>query len=977
MYEQYYGFTRTPFRLESEPDMFFFGESQKNVLYSIKNALSLRKGLITLSGLPGSGKTTVMRRAIEESIVPDTVICRINRTRCNNFLETLKREIRARQKTKDAQSADLHQLVANAVQQKKHFLVVIDESQQLTEEEVDELFSLVSIEKDSRKHFKFLLVSHEPFHEYFDIGKYANSEELLSSHCYLLPLLHEEILPYIEHRLTNTGWKGTPSFSREIEYFVFLITQGIPRRINSFFDRLMLFSYFENNSDIDEDFVKSFCRDLLAELDAQPHPDLDSFDLRQALRREHRLFSESTDTDSRRSLAGGSKQESNILSNSTSLKGQVDEPLASDDPEELITFVSSFIKNPERYKNYTDQYYKIPKNLTLLLCLATETDQYIDDVTPSNLSSYSATEIKSMIAVFVEKMLITSRFDPHRILGLDIDANEDEINRHFSYMMRLCRSEYVKSNRSEFESVIKEAYIKLLSENKTNYNDIPVVSDILVAPKDVTPDVDDFDELKYREGADRKIADLENAKKLLNEVTSVKSGKTKNENSETIGHKQDKEDRENRGKEKEAIINDEAVINTTSNMPQSNKDNNKKSLVVPAALIGVAMAAGLGYVFFGSSLLSTPDAATKQFQPIATPVPENEKIEIKVNKKEEYPQIALLKKSELTKPEISNPEVKKSEIKKPDISATTIIKESTAEKIVKTEKVVKETPQEEIKQKEVEPKKSVLAIKSDEGKSLVGDLDGGIKSEKKAVAAKAAPLKTALKKENSEKKSVGFVKAMQVENTESDLDKAVTKAIDNSRKTNSVQDAQNQTSDSVASTKLPAKTEISSIVVKTGNAVSQLNNTQVDSQTTQAINSSLSAQVSTQAAADAKSTVLSKDVLNNIMANYKFTYETGNVRDLSDLFDEKAVTNEGFNRTQIIEDYELLFEQTDDRSLEFGEITWDQQENMAIGTGRFSLSADGDEPMEKQGKISIKVINVNEMAKIKQLFYLYQFAEVE
>ena len=141
MYEQYFGFTRTPFRLESEPDMFFFGESQKNVLACIKTSLAARKGIITLSGLPGSGKTTVMRRAIEESIVPHTVICRINRARCSNFLETLKKEIIARQKGFDedsADSVDLSQLVLNATRERKHYLIVVDESQQLSDSDVDE-----------------------------------------------------------------------------------------------------------------------------------------------------------------------------------------------------------------------------------------------------------------------------------------------------------------------------------------------------------------------------------------------------------------------------------------------------------------------------------------------------------------------------------------------------------------------------------------------------------------------------------------------------------------------------------------------------------------------------------------------------------------------------------------------------------------------------------------------------------------------
>ncbi len=296
MYEQYYGFTRAPFRLESEPDMFFFGGTQSTVLANIKASLSAGKGITTLSGLPGTGKTTIMRRAMEESVNPHTIVCRIDRGKCSDFIETLKKEILIRQKTyseDNLAALDLESLVDKVVTRgDKDYLIVIDEAHKLLTPELDKLLRLMNLETNVIRRFKLLLISHRPL-EYFECSKEKNDQDLFSTHCTLEPLLSSEIFPYIYHRLENSGWKNTPKFSSNIQQLVFKVTQGIPRRINSFFDRLLLFAFFESRKKIDLHFVKLFCRDLSVELSDMSNPDLDSFALWQGLESETSLFAES------------------------------------------------------------------------------------------------------------------------------------------------------------------------------------------------------------------------------------------------------------------------------------------------------------------------------------------------------------------------------------------------------------------------------------------------------------------------------------------------------------------------------------------------------------------------------------------------------------------------------------------------------------------------------------------------------------
>lgn len=1059
MYEQYFGFNRTPFRLESEPDMFFFGESQKNVLTCIKSSLKARKGIITLSGLPGSGKTTVMRRAIEESIVPDTIICRINRSRCHQFLPTLKREIFIRQKTfqeDDYESIDLHELVKNAVEEKKHYLIVVDESQQLANEEVDELFSLASIDKNSEKHFKFLLVSHEPFNEYFDIEQYANSSELVSTHCFLMPLMDNEILPYVKHRLDNAGWKNCPSFDENIQGIVFIVTKGIPRRINSFFDRLMLFSYFEGNKNIDVSFVRYFCRDLLAELNTQTHPDLDSFDLRQALRKEKSVFSlhgpelpiQEDDEDIEHVLIETPQDVRNAVRQESSLKAKlpIEEPLSSEDPEELILFVSHFINNPERYKNYTDRYYKIPKNLTLLLCLATETDKYIDEITPYDLANYSAVEIKEMIVVFIEKMLITSRFDPSRVLGLDESATEEEINRHFSYMMRICRSQYLKTDKDILGKKIKDAYIRLLSKNGSLEGEIPVVvSDVVSieskrkdkekdrvkdkekAPsgnddesKNAQPEIeqeynihdpdDDFFYEDIDEAWAKKIQEIDKAKEMLNDVSS-------------LGHEQANE-------------NSDQTIRPKNSDTSNKRSSNEKSKLVPRVAIGLATAAGIGYLILNGGMLDFYDPNVDIAADIQPSLAETESLiaQARIPGSETNANAITNASSELGKKTVlaNEPEAKLAKPKQlqmlsqNDFSPSTNNNESltvssnstsaidngvTAESTAEIERTVANQNQTAVSMNVLN--KSSFPVLRPVESTEAGD-DTFVSEDPRDVLANfqreesrrdAMPNSTAniavatipnvgnddgLPPSLADVVSEELIAELSEEN---DVNEGVIALADftspNMQDTNSDLAFNTEFDDEVVN---PIQaSQVSSVLIKTAtsdpeNDFNKNSNISLSSANIALLGSQVDLPsvneelVSNQNIGNNDDVFLEKLELDRVITNLIYTYENADIEELETMFTENAVTNDGFNREQILEDYELIFDETESRSIKISNVTWKVDDTLAVGTGRFRTSAvgiDDEVTVQKEGQISIKVINSEETKKITELFFLYQFAEAE
>lgn len=83
---------------------------------------------------------------------------------------------------------------------------------------------------------------------------------------HLGPLDPDETRGYIEHRLRTVGWQGMPSFDDEAFASLHRFTGGIPRRLNTTCDRLLLFGFLEEKTHFGEAEVDEVIADLKNEV---------------------------------------------------------------------------------------------------------------------------------------------------------------------------------------------------------------------------------------------------------------------------------------------------------------------------------------------------------------------------------------------------------------------------------------------------------------------------------------------------------------------------------------------------------------------------------------------------------------------------------------------------------------------------------------------------------------------------------------
>ena len=92
------------------------------------------------------------------------------------------------------------------------------------------------------------LVGQPEFREVMQRAEMQQLRQRVIASYHLGPLDLQETRGYIEHRLRTVGWQGVPGFDDEAFAELHRFTGGIPRRLNTTCDRLLLFGFLEEKS---------------------------------------------------------------------------------------------------------------------------------------------------------------------------------------------------------------------------------------------------------------------------------------------------------------------------------------------------------------------------------------------------------------------------------------------------------------------------------------------------------------------------------------------------------------------------------------------------------------------------------------------------------------------------------------------------------------------------------------------------------
>jgi putative secretion ATPase (PEP-CTERM system associated) len=244
MYEAFYGLTGKPFQLNPDPSFYFGSRQHRRAMAYLEYGLHQNEGFIVVTGEVGAGKTTLVRSLFGQLDSSKVIAANLVSTQLD--ADDMLRMVAAAFgiPTKNTEKSDLllaieAYLVSTAAKNKR-CLLVVDEAQNLTPQAVEELRMLSNFQLKTHALLQSFLIGQPEFRAILQSPEMQQLRQRVIASCHIGPMDEDETRGYIEHRLKHVGWKDNPQFQPSAFKEIFGASRGIPRRINSVCDRLLL-----------------------------------------------------------------------------------------------------------------------------------------------------------------------------------------------------------------------------------------------------------------------------------------------------------------------------------------------------------------------------------------------------------------------------------------------------------------------------------------------------------------------------------------------------------------------------------------------------------------------------------------------------------------------------------------------------------------------------------------------------------------
>ena len=269
MYEAFYGLSNKPFQLNPDPSFYFGSKQHRRAAAYLEYGMHQNEGFIVITGEVGAGKTTIVRGMLDGLDQEKVVAAHLVSTQldADDTLRLVGAAFGLR--TKDASKADilmaLEAFLISMTGKGKRCLLIVDEAQNLTARAVEELRMLSNFQFGNHALLQSFLIGQPEFRQILQSPHMMQFRQRVIAACHIGPLDVEETQAYIEHRLKCAGSISTPSILPAAYAAIFKASNGIPRRINSVCDRLLLFGYLSNKKEFDTPDVDEVAREIQEE----------------------------------------------------------------------------------------------------------------------------------------------------------------------------------------------------------------------------------------------------------------------------------------------------------------------------------------------------------------------------------------------------------------------------------------------------------------------------------------------------------------------------------------------------------------------------------------------------------------------------------------------------------------------------------------------------------------------------------------
>jgi general secretion pathway protein A len=271
MYKSFFKLNASPFGTSPDPRFLYMMPHTREALACLEYGIAARKGFTVLTGEVGTGKTTLLKRALASFAGRriSTSFVFNPRLEVLDFLEFVLTDfgITPATRTKSGMLLQLNRWLIERYRMEETCVVVVDEAQNLSWELLEEIRLLTNLETSSEKLLQIVLSGQPELEEKLRHPSVRQLRQRVALWCRTLPLNEKQTHAYVAERLRLAGAKE-PIFTPEALALVHRYSRGIPRIINLLCEHSLIVAYVEQTPLITPQMVEGVAVEL--ELETQP-----------------------------------------------------------------------------------------------------------------------------------------------------------------------------------------------------------------------------------------------------------------------------------------------------------------------------------------------------------------------------------------------------------------------------------------------------------------------------------------------------------------------------------------------------------------------------------------------------------------------------------------------------------------------------------------------------------------------------------
>jgi general secretion pathway protein A len=265
MYLKFFNLKSDPFHITPDPEFLFLSSGHKEALGGIIYGIEKRKGFVCITGEVGTGKTTIIRSALEKiskDYIKPIYFFNVHLS-FSELLKTIFNEMEVASPPDDVYGMIrlLHKILIEEYRKNHIVVLIIDEAQNMPDETLEKLRMLSNLETKKDKLLQIILVGQPELEKKLRQHKLRQLNQRIAIKTRIASLSYKERLAYIHHRLSMVAMDSVPVFKTNALKIIADFSKGIPRVLNIICDNALIAGFGYQKKPVPLKIIKEVIRD--------------------------------------------------------------------------------------------------------------------------------------------------------------------------------------------------------------------------------------------------------------------------------------------------------------------------------------------------------------------------------------------------------------------------------------------------------------------------------------------------------------------------------------------------------------------------------------------------------------------------------------------------------------------------------------------------------------------------------------------